>query len=95
MTGHMKGGLPFELPVLDETFIVETSSQRVEETEIVISHEDLRQMEDVYKKELPELKSVLRLYKMEEEKAQRATVKEISKVAFAVETRGWPDGATM
>ena len=71
MTGHMKGSLPFELPVLDETLIVETSSQRVEETEIVISHEDLRQMEDVYKKELPELKSVLRLYKMAEEKAHR------------------------
>ena len=71
MTGHMKGSLPFELPVLDETLIVETSSQRVEETEIVISHEDLRQMEDVCKKELPELKSVIRLYKMEEEKAHR------------------------
>ena len=71
VTGHMKDSLSFELPVLGETPIGETSSQRLEETEIVISHEDLRQMEDVYKKELPELKSVIRQYKLEEEKAHR------------------------
>ena len=74
MTAHMKGSLSFELPVLGETPIGETSSERLEETEIVISHEDLRQMEDVYKKELPELKSVIRLYKLEEDKAHRQSL---------------------
>ena len=67
MTGLMKGGLPFELSFHDETAL----PQSVVKSEFIVSNEDLRHMEQVYRKDVPELQSAISLFQMEQEKARK------------------------
>ena len=67
MTGLMKSTLPFELPLN----VDESSAKSVIENEFILCNEDLRHMEYVYRKEVPELPSVLKLFQMEQEKARK------------------------
>ena len=67
MTGLMKSTLPFELPLN----VDKSSAKSVIENEFILCNEDLRHMEYVYRKEVPELPSVLKLFQMEQEKGRK------------------------
>ena len=48
-----------------------TLPQSVAKSEFIISNEDLRYMEHVYRKDVPELQSAINLFQMEQEKARK------------------------
>ena len=67
MTGLVKSTLPFESPLN----VDESSAKSVIENEFILCNEDLRHMEYMYRKEVPELQSVCKLFQMEQEKARK------------------------
>lgn len=67
----MKEHLPFELPCAEENAVLETSRGSLVDSLIDLPTEDLKQMENIYRCEIPELQSVVKLYKTEEEKARK------------------------
>lgn len=71
MAGVLKENLPFELPPVEEDMTEKILSENQVGESLDLSVEDVREMEKVYKKEIPEFQQLIRMFSMEREIARR------------------------
>lgn len=71
MAGVLKEKLPFEPPPIEEDMSDETLNENQEGGPLDLSVEDVRQMEEVYRIEIPEFQLLTQMFNMEREVARR------------------------
>ena len=71
MAGVLKENLPFELPPVEEDKTEKNLNENQVGESLDLSVEDVIEMEQVYKKEIPEFQQLIRMFSMEREIARR------------------------